>query len=112
MVLKRWRRGGDGGLPGGRGIPAPPSDPTGGRRSRRRREAPERPELVEIAVGFDRFQAGALVARLEASDIPVRLLTMDDHGLVVGLAARHPHRILIRADDEERVRAIIERAGS
>lgn len=35
---------------------------------------------------------------------------MDDHGLVVGMAARHPHRILIRADDEERVRAIIERS--
>lgn len=63
-------------------------------------------------MGFDRFEAGALVARLEASDIPVRLLTMDDHGLVVGIAARHPHRILIRADDEARVRAIMERTTS
>ncbi|HAS12892.1 MAG TPA: hypothetical protein DCS55_20650 [Acidimicrobiaceae bacterium] len=111
MVLKRWRRDRDGGLPGGRGIPAPPSDPAGGRGSRRRRDEPARPELVELTVGFDRFEAGALVARLEASDIPVRLLTMDDHGLVVGMVARHPHRILIRADDEDRVRAIMERAG-
>lgn len=63
-------------------------------------------------MGFDRFEAGALVARLEASDIPVRLLTMDDHGLVVGMVARHPHRILIKAEDEERVRAIIERTAS
>lgn len=63
-------------------------------------------------MGFDRFEASALVARLEASDIPVRLLTMDDHGLVVGMVARHPHRILIKADDEERVRAIIERTAS
>lgn len=107
MVLKRWRRRDDGGLPGGRGIPPAPEHPSG----RERPAAPERPELVEIAVGFDRFDAGALVARLEASDIPVRLLTMDDHGLVVGLAARHPHRILIRAADEDRVRAIIERSS-
>jgi hypothetical protein len=85
MVLKRWRGG---------------------------RSEPERPELVEIVVGFDRFEAGALVARLEASDIPVRLLTMDDHGLVTGIVARHPHRLLVRADDEERVRAIIERTSA
>ena len=42
----------------------------------------------------------------------MRLLTMDDHGLVVGMVARHPHRILIRADDEDRVRAIMERAAT
>ena len=70
---------------------------------------PDPPPLVELRVGFDRFAAGALVARLEAEAIPVRLLTMDDHGLVVGMVARHPHRILIRADDEDRVRQIIER---
>jgi hypothetical protein len=82
MVLKRWRR-----------------------------PAPDAPELVELAVGFDRFEAGALVARLEASEIPVRLLTMDDHGLVTGIVARHPHRILIRAADEDRVRAIMASAA-
>lgn len=108
MVLRRWRRNRDGGLPGGRGIPAAPEQgPTGGGR-RGREPRPEAPELVELAVGFDRFAAGALVARLEAEGIPVRLLTMDDHGLVVGMAARHPHRILIRADDEERVRELID----
>ncbi|HSP05494.1 MAG TPA: DUF2007 domain-containing protein [Acidimicrobiales bacterium] len=109
MVLKRWRRDRDGGLPGGRGIPPAPTPPGEERPARRRREEPE---LVELVVGFDRFEASALVARLEASDIPVRLLTMDDHGLVVGMVARHPHRILIKADDEERVRAIIERTAS
>lgn len=100
-----WRRrdGGDAGLPGGRGVPPAPdqgSRADGG-------TAP--PDLVEISVGFDRFAAGALVARLEAEGVPVRLLTMDDHGLVVGLAALQPHRLLIRASDEEQVRALIER---
>lgn len=108
MVLKRWRRARDGGLPGGRRIPPAPAPPPESTRSRQREE----PELTEIVVGFDRFEASALVARLEASDIPVRLLTMDDHGLVVGMVARHPHRILIRADDEERVRVIMEHTAS
>lgn len=112
MALRRWWRArGDGGLPGGRGIPPAPATPTGGGRAPRP-ERPEPPELVEIEVGVDRFGAGALVARLEASGIPVRLLTMDDHGLAPGLHQRHQHRILIRADDEERVRSIIERTGS
>ena len=112
MVLKRWRRDRDGGLPGGRGIPPAPTQPADAEERPARRRRAEEPELVELVVGFDRFEAGALVARLEASDIPVRLLTMDDHGLVVGMVARHPHRILIKADDEERVRAIIERTAS
>ena len=73
-----------------------------------RRPKSERPELVELDVGYDRFAAGAIVARLEASDIPVQLLTMDDHGLSPGVHRRHPHRILIRADDEDRVRRIVQ----
>jgi hypothetical protein len=108
MVLGRWRRGSDG-LPGGRGIPGAPEDPTGRPRRQRRAELPAPPELTEIAVGFDRFAAGALVARLEAEGIAVRLLTMDEHGLNPGLAARHPHRLLIRADDEDRVLDIVRR---
>ncbi len=69
---------------------------------------PDRPELVEIEVGLDRFAAGALVARLEASEIPVRLLTMDEHGMAIGLHRRTAHRLLVRKDDEDRVRRIIE----
>ena len=107
MVFGRWRRDREGGLPGGRGIPAPPGQPSEGRGSRRKRDTVERPELVEITVGHDRFAAGALVARLEASEIPVRLLTMDEHGLVPGVYRQQPHRILIRADDEDRVRTIM-----
>lgn len=80
-------------------------------RRRRRDPVDEPPPLVELAVGFDRFGAGALVARLEAEGIPVRLLTMDDHGLVVGMVARFPNRLLIRADDEDRVREIIARTS-
>jgi hypothetical protein len=108
VVLGRWRRTSDA-LPGGRGIPAAPDDPAAGRRRRGRRDRPEPPALVEIPVGTDRFAAGALVARLEAEGIAVRLLTTDDHGLFPAGARRFPHRILIRADDEERVRAHIER---
>jgi hypothetical protein len=79
---------------------------------RRRRgddERPEPPALVEVRVGFDRFAAGALAARLEAEGVPARLLTMDDHGLVPGRPALQQHRLLIRADDEERVRGHIDR---
>ncbi len=95
-----WReRNDDGGLPGGRGIPAPP------------RADRDVPELVELEVGYDRFTAGAVVARLEAEEIPVRLLTMDDHGLLAGRVALHPHRILVRADDQERVRRIVAQAS-
>ena len=82
MVLKRWRR-----------------------------PEIERPELVELEVGYDRFAAGAVVARLEAEDIPVRLLTMDDHGLLAGRVALHPHRILVRADDQDRVLEIVQRTS-
>lgn len=77
----------------------------------RRRTPDDVPELVELEVGYDRFAAGALVARIEAADIPVRLLTMDDHGLLAGRVALHPHRILIRADDRERVGEIIRRSA-
>jgi hypothetical protein len=78
-------------------------------RSQRREGRPELPELVEVRVGFDRFAAGALAARLEAEGVPARLLTMDDHGLVPGRPALQQHRLLIRADDEEQVRALIDR---
>lgn len=68
------------------------------------------PELVELEVGYDRFAAGAVVARLEASGIPVQLLTMDDHGLAPGAHRLHPHRILIRAADRERVVRIVQQS--
>lgn len=112
MPLRR-RRGSDEQLPGSRGVPpASGHGPLPGAAARpAQRGADEPPELVELAVGFDRFGAGALVARLEAEGIPVRLLTMDDHGLVVGMVARFPHRLLIRADDEDRVREIIARTS-
>ncbi len=79
---------------------------------RRRRDdaaTPQPPELVEIEVGFDRFAAGTITARCEAEGIPVRLLTMDEHGNVPGALALFPHRILCRAADEDRVRTIARR---
>lgn len=106
MVFGCWRRGSDE-LPGGRGIPVAPDESSGGRR--RRPDRPDPPELVEIPVGTDRFAAGALVARLEGEGIAVRLLATDDHGLFPVGARRFPHRILIRVEDEERVREHIAR---
>lgn len=78
---------------------------------RRAKRESDVPELVELEVGYDRFTAGAIVARLEASGIPVRLLTMDDHGLAPGVHRRHPHRILVRADDQERVARIVQQSS-
>lgn len=108
MVLRRWRRSSDE-LPGGYGIPPAGDGPSGRERRRRKPERPAPPELVEVRVGFDRFAAGALAARLEAEGVPARLLTMDDHGLVPGRPALQQHRLLIKAEDEERVRAHIDR---
>jgi hypothetical protein len=116
MALRWWRaRRGDDELPGGRGIPASGDGPIdgggigSGRRAARRRDRPAPPELVQVPVGFDRFVAGALAARLEAEGVPVRLLTNDEHGLSPGRSSGQQHRLLIRADDEERVRAHIDR---
>lgn len=69
----------------------------------------QEPELVQVPVGFDRTTASVIVARCEAAGIPIRLLTMDDHGLTPGSAALAEHRVLVREDDRSAVEAIIGR---
>ena len=78
-------------------------------RRRSRTEDQATPELVDVPVGFDRTAASMIVARCEAEGIPIRLLTMDDNGLIPGLPALVEHRVLIRKADRERVEAIIRR---
>lgn len=79
-------------------------------RRRRHRVDESAPELVDLPVGFDRTRASMIVARCEAEEIPIRLLTMDDNGLIPGFAALVEHRVLVREDDRERVASIIRRS--
>lgn len=92
MGLFRRRR--DRTVPGT--VPEPPGDT-------------ERPELVELKVGRDRTSAAMVVARCEAEGIPVRLLEGDGgfHGALGISYVTTEHRILIRADDLERVGDIL-----
>lgn len=71
--------------------------------------ATEPPELVELRVGRDRTSAAMVVARCEAEAIPVRLLEGDGglHGAIGMSYATTEHRILVRADDRERVEEIL-----
>ena len=75
----------------------------------RRKRRQSQPELVELPVGYDRTFASIIAARCEAENIPVQLLTMDNHGLVPGPALLGEHRLLIRASDRERVEQIARR---
>lgn len=63
--------------------------------------------MIELPVGYDRTVASMIVARCEAEEIPVKLLTMDENGLAPGIAALAEHRVLIRETDRERVDSII-----
>lgn len=65
------------------------------------------PKLIELTVGYDRTAAFMIVARCEAEEIPIKLLTMDENGLAPGIAALAEHRVLIRETDRERVDSII-----
>ena len=67
----------------------------------------QHPELVELTVGYDRTAAFMIVARCEAEEIPIKLLTMDDNGLAPGIVALAQHRVLVRETDRERVESII-----
>ncbi len=69
----------------------------------------ERPELVELPAGRDRTSAAMVVARCEAEGIPARLID-GDGGLqgAMGLGFTvAEHRILMRAEDRDRVEQIL-----
>jgi hypothetical protein len=68
-------------------------------------------ELVQVPVGEDRFQAQIVAEACRAAGIRVELLTGDASGVDPVLGIIQGHRLLVRADDVERVRAILERSG-
>ena len=79
-------------------------------RRRDRADDEQGPKLIELPVGYDRTAASMIVARCEAEQIAIRLLTMDENGLAPGIAALAEHRVLIRDTDRERVESIIRRS--
>lgn len=77
-------------------VPEPPQDT-------------EQPELVELRAGRDRTSAAMVVARCDAEGIPARLID-GDGGLqgAIGMGFTvTQHRILVRADDRDRVEDIL-----
>lgn len=53
-------------------------------RSGDRAKTNQSPTLVELPVGYDRTTASMVVARCEAEQIPIKLLTMDESGQLPG----------------------------
>ena len=69
------------------------------------------PNLVQVPVGEDRFQAQILAEACRAAGIRVELITGDASGVDPVLGIIQGHRLLVGADDVERVRAILRRGG-
>jgi len=68
-------------------------------------------KLVQVPVGEDRFHAQILAEACRAAGIRVELITGDASGVDPVLGIIQGHRLLVRADDVERVRAILKRSG-
>jgi len=68
-------------------------------------------QLVQVPVGEDRFQAQILAVACRAAGIRVELLTGDASGVDPILGIIQGHRLLMGADDVDRVRSILRRAG-
>jgi len=68
-------------------------------------------EPVYLSVSGDRFEAQVVAEACRAAGIRVELLTADDSGVdpVLGIIQRH--RLLVAAEDLDRVRVILERRG-
>lgn len=66
-------------------------------------------DLVTIRVGGDRYEAHLIAEACRAEGIRVELLTADDSGIDPHLGLLQGHRLLVAADDEDRVREIAGR---
>jgi lipoate synthase len=66
-------------------------------------------DLVCLWVGGDRFAAQVVAEACRSFGIRVELLTADDSGVDPVLGIIQGHRLLVTADDAERVRAILKR---
>jgi hypothetical protein len=66
-------------------------------------------DLTEFTLGFDRFEANAIVAECEHAGLRVEALMMDDTGHSPGLAALQPHRLLVRNEEAAAAAEIVQR---
>ena len=66
-------------------------------------------KLVYLPVGGDRFEAQVIAEARRAAGIRVELLTADNSGVDPVLGIVQGHRLLVTADDVDRVRAILRR---
>jgi len=68
-------------------------------------------KLRTVDLGFDRFRAQLLAAACENDGLHVELLIMDDNGVAPGYTDLTPHKLLVRADDVERVGEVLTASG-
>ncbi|MFH1103996.1 MAG: hypothetical protein V1757_03495 [Actinomycetota bacterium] len=69
-------------------------------------------ELVYVPVGEDRLVAQVVAEACRAEGIHVELLTADNLGVDPIFGRIQGHRLLVAADDLERVKAILQRGRS
>jgi hypothetical protein len=68
-------------------------------------------DVVVIQIGSDRFRAQVIAEACRAEGITVELLTGDDSGVDPFMAIIQQHRLLVAAEDADRVRAVVERGS-
>lgn len=66
-------------------------------------------DLTEFVLGFDRFEAIAIVAECEHAGLRVEALMMDDTGQSPGRTALQPHRLLVRNKEATAAAQIVQR---
>ncbi|MFT5203793.1 MAG: hypothetical protein ACI9C1_003196 [Candidatus Aldehydirespiratoraceae bacterium] len=66
-------------------------------------------DLTEFVLGFDRFEADAIVAECEHAGLRVEALMMDNAGQTSGLTALQPHRLLVRNEEAATAAEIVQR---
>lgn len=64
-------------------------------------------EFAELDVGPDRIEAELVAAACRAEGLRVELLTADDEGTFPMWGLIQHHRLLIRAEDRERVESVV-----
>jgi len=68
-------------------------------------------ELAYLTVGEGHFKAQRIAEARRVAGIRVELLTADDSGVDPVLGIIQPHRLLVGAEDVDRVRTILEKRG-
>ncbi|MDZ7674173.1 MAG: hypothetical protein U5K30_03770 [Acidimicrobiales bacterium] len=65
-------------------------------------------DLVRIQCGTDRFAAETYAARCRFEGLRVELMSSDGHGLLNTPLVQRPFVLLVRAEDADAVRSIVE----